>query len=117
MENIIYGIWALIPIFFFLQALWFTLKKGAFSSNQKKAEIFDLWKQCGFVSVCVLVAYFIYKKIYITYFSPTVIQFVPDFVAQFLLLPITLLLAATIIGPSKEIRISKLPDLKQQRKK
>ena len=116
MQTIIFIIWGAIPAFFFFLALWHSLQKEARSSVQRKAEIADLWKQGFFVTGCVVVTYFLYESVYRKYISDLLIQWVPDFVAQILLLPIVLYTAASLIGPSKEIRIEKAPDLKKKKR-
>ena len=111
--TIIYVLWALIPLFFFLLALWSFLEK---TGGKKKSERpGDLLRQGIFVALCVVVCIVIG-----IYLLPSLIEsffgnVVPTIVFQIVLLPIVLALGAMIYGPTRDIKIEKPPEIKKPR--
>ena len=111
-----YILWGLIPLFFFLMALWSYLEKTA--GKKKHERPGDLFNQGLFVGFCVglsmLIDYFVLPGIV----ESLIGDMIPYGVFQLILLPTVLYLAAKIIGPTKAIQISKAPLVsKSQRSK
>lgn len=95
-------------------SLWYALQS---SKNSKRIEnMKDFFNQGVFVLICVGVAYFIHNFLFLKYLSSFTNTYLPDFMVQFLLLPVILYISAMIIGPSEEIRIQKPPTLNKKKK-
>jgi hypothetical protein len=103
MQTFLYIVWFLIPTTFFVLALWSKLEHA--SGQPKHASAADLFNQGIFVLVCVFVAILIDR---------TMLQSIADAIAptilplgfyQAFLLPLVLLIAAKLVGPSKDILI------------
>ncbi len=107
MFSTIYIVWYLIPVFFFVIALWSKLEH--LSGKNKRDNPADFFKQGLFVTACVIAAILIDKFL----LQPLVPKLAGDLLPlgffQVLLLPVVLYLAARIVGPSKAIRITKAP--------
>ena len=107
MYQLLYAIWILIPIVFFLLALWSKLEQ--MSGRPKKDHPGDLVRQGIFISGCVVVAiiidHFFLPYLY-SYISPA---WIPYGLYEVLLLPFILYVAAVAIGPSTDIKIIKAP--------
>ena len=107
MEIVLYIIWGALPGFFFLMALWAKLE--GVSNKGKKENPGDFFHQGLFVLACVLIALAIDTYLlgdFVTNFSP---EYLSLNFYRIILLPLILLIGAQIIGPSKEISISKAP--------
>ena len=107
MTIAIYVVWALIPLFFFLMALWSLLEK--FSGKKKHERPGDLFKQGLFVLFCVLVSIAIDYYLLPAIADSIDFGYIPYGVYQLILLPSVLYMAAKIIGPTKPIQIAKAP--------
>ena len=107
MYQILYLVWILIPLTFFLLALWSKLEQ--MSGRPKKDHPGDLVRQGFFISGCVVVSividHFLLPYLYSS-FSPV---WVPYGLYELLLLPLILYVAAISFGPSSDIRITKAP--------
>lgn len=113
MTTALYIIWALLPIFFFLMALWSFLEKKV--GKKKHERPADLLIQGLFVTVCVIISLILDH-----YFLPSILEsllqgLIPYGVFQIMLLPFVLYVAAKIVGPSKPIQISKAPSVSRSR--
>ena len=107
MHTALYIVWFVIPTFFFLMALWSSLEK--LSGRPKKENSEDFFKQGLFVLGCVLLAVLI-ERYAIDFITNSLFQgIVPKGVWQVLLLPLILLVAAKILGPSQDIKIGRAP--------
>lgn len=116
MRTAIYIIWALIPIGFFLLALWAKLEKMS-AQSWAKERAGDYFRQGLFVLVCVIISVAID-----TYFLESLSEAImPDLVPlwfyEIMLLPVVLYIGALISGPSKEIKISRAPRRSDPRKR
>lgn len=114
MQTALYIIWALIPLFFFLMGLWSTLEQ--MSGKQKKDNPGDFFKQGFFVLGCVLVSVLIDRYVLAQIVQGLLGEILPLEFFQVILLPLILLIAAQLIGPSKEILISKAPHPSQKKR-
>jgi hypothetical protein len=103
----LYIIWGLVPLFFFLMALWSVLEK--FSGKKKHERPGDLFKQGLFVLFCVLLSIAIEHYLLPTIADSVSFGYIPYGVFQLTLLPLVLYIAAKIIGPTKPIQITKAP--------
>ncbi len=115
MRTFIYGVWALLPLFFFLMALWAKLEQ--ISDKQRKQNPGDLVKQGAFVLVCVLVSILIDQFVLESLAESIAPSIIPLGFYQVILLPVVLLIAAKIAGPTKAVSITKSPHPTQNRKK
>jgi hypothetical protein len=107
MHAALYIVWFAIPTFFFLMALWSSLEK--LSGRPKKENPEDFFKQGLFVLGCVLLAVLI-ETYAIDFITNSIFQaIVPKGVWQVLLLPLILLIAAKLLGPSQDIKIGRAP--------
>lgn len=103
----LYIIWALIPIFFLLMALWSYLEKTAGKKKQERPG--DLLKQGLFVGICAVASVLIDIYVLPSLVESVAQDYVPYAVFQVALFPMVLYLAAKIIGPTKDIKIAKAP--------
>jgi hypothetical protein len=104
MQSILYIVWFSIPSLFFLLALWIKLERV--SGRTKTENPKDLFNQGLFTLGCVFTAVFVDK-----FFLPSIVEMIgldlfPLGFYQVFLLPLILLLAAKIVGPSKSILIA-----------
>lgn len=115
MQVALYIIWFLIPLFFFLMALWVQTEK--WSGKASRENVKDYIKQGGFVLLCVLLS------VGIDYFAiarmdldklPSWLP--PNFLRVFIL-PLVLYIAALIIGPTRDIRIEREGKLSKEKEK
>ncbi len=115
MRTFFYIVWIGLPAIFFLLALWSKLEE--MSGLPKKDRPDELFKQGGFLLLCSLVAilfdYYLLDSIY-EQFSP---DWIPKGFYLLILLPVILLIAAKIVGPSKDILISKAPKTSDRKKR
>jgi hypothetical protein len=102
--KVIYTVWFLIPLAFFLMALWATLEK--IGKSPKKQHPADFSRQGAFALLCVFVALGVDQYL----LQPNEGMFsewLPLPVVQVLLLPIVLSIGAAVWGGSKPIKITK----------
>ncbi|MBX7145044.1 MAG: hypothetical protein K1X79_11380 [Oligoflexia bacterium] len=109
MQTLLYIIWFLIPTFFLGAWLWGTLEK--FGGNEQRGATKDALKQAFFVLACVLMSVAIDQSLLPDLVSSYAPDFLPLGFFQVILLPAILYIGALIVGPSREIRISKAPRL------
>ena len=111
--TIIYFLWALIPLFFFLLALYSFLEKTA--GKQKSERPGDLLRQGLFVTLCVAASIaidiYLLPILIVNFFG----DLIPRIVLQIVLLPIVLALGAMLYGPTRDIRIERPPEIKKPR--
>ena len=115
MRTALYIIWFLFPAFFLLLALWGKLEQ--MGNKQKAQNPGDFFKQGVFVLFCVIIAVFIDQQILeglVSSFSP---DFIPLGFYQVLLLPLLLLVAAKLVGPTTTISLKKKQHPKGKRKR
>jgi len=106
-QFVLYVIWFLIPTFFFLIALWGKLEE--ISDKTKKHNPSDFINQGIFVLLCVGVAIVIDQYLLPDFITPSLPDWIPVGFVQILLLPLVLLVASKIVGPSSNIRIERAP--------
>ena len=116
MPNFLYIIWFLLPIFFFVIALWSWLEKKG-KKHGKAENPGDFLGQGVFVLVCVFICvglneYVLEDLSKLFFDSVTALSFI-----RVIILPLVLLIAAKIAGPTKQIRISKAPNSKNRLRK
>lgn len=114
MHTALYVVWFILPAFFFLVALWAKLE--ALSGKTKREKPGDFVKNGFFVLACVLLAVLI-DTYFLEHLVDNLVPFLPLALFQILLLPFILLVAAKLLGGSKEIRISKAPRTSQRKKR
>ena len=107
MHTFLYIIWALLPLFFFIMALWAKLEQ--ISNKDKRQNPGDFFRQGLFVTACVIIAVLIDQTVLESFVQSLAPDFMPLGFFQIILLPIILLVAAKVYGPSKTIRITKPP--------
>ena len=115
MTTAFYVIWCLVPTFFFGLALWAKLENV--SGQTRKDNPGDLFRQGGFVALCVGVAILLDQYLLPDLYSKFSPDWIPYGFYQLVLLPFILYLASMIIGPSTDIRISKAPKPSQRKTK
>lgn len=113
-HKVLYILWALIPLFFFLLALWSKLEQIGGKKRQEHPE--DFLKQGLFVLFCVFIAMGIDYSILAPFHEAVMPSIVPLALLQVLLLPFVLLVVAKIMGPTKDILISKAPSSERKRR-
>jgi hypothetical protein len=115
MHTFFYAVWLGIPLIFFLLALWSKLE--ALSGRQIKDRPDDISRQGIFLLFCALIAigidYYLLDAFYAN-FSP---DWIPLGFYKVVLLPIVFVIAGKIIGPTKDIMISKYPKPSERKKK
>lgn len=107
MQTALYVIWFLIPLFFFVMALWCWLEE--MGGKTKKENPGDFLKQGLFVLACVLISIVIDRYALEAVVTSVLNDWVPLGFVQIMLLPIVLYVGALLLGPSKEILIGKAP--------
>jgi hypothetical protein len=115
MENILYPIWSLIPFVLFLMSLWSYLEKVGGKKKQERPG--DLFKQGLFTTGCVLASVVIDQYLLPSLDGSFLTDFVPFGVFRVILFPFVLFVAAYLIGPTKDILISKAPSASSAYKK
>lgn len=106
-DFMLYAAWAACPLLFFGMALWGRLEQA--SGRAQKQNPGDFLRQGVFLIICVAAAYLIDAYALeraVTYASP---RSIPLWFYRVLLFPLILLVAAMVIGPSKDIKIAKAP--------
>jgi hypothetical protein len=115
MRTSIYVLWSLVPLFFLLTWLWGVLER--LGKEEKRGSSIDAFKQFLFVLFCVAVCIVIDQTILEDVVNSLFADFLPLPVYQVLLLPLILYLGALVIGPSKQILISKAPSPTKPKKR
>jgi hypothetical protein len=113
MNIAIHALWILIPVLFFLMALW-SLLEGR-HRNVKRTDSADLFRQGIFLSLAAGVAFVIDYTLLESIVDGVFMAVIPLGLARVLLLPAVLVVVAAIYGPSKQIRISNAPNLDRRR--
>lgn len=107
MRIALYIIWGLLAAFFFLVSLWGLLER--WSGKQKAQNPGDFLQQGIFVLVCVLISVAIDQYILTDLVASLSPDWIPIGFYEVLLLPLVLLIGAKIVGPSKDLTITKNP--------
>lgn len=105
MHTAIYIVWAIIPIFFFILALWAKLEQV--SNKSKRQNPGDFLRQGTFVLVCVFISLLIDHYLLNWAFEAFSPEWIPLGFYQIILLPLVLCIAASAFGPSRDLRIKK----------
>lgn len=118
MQTALYILWILVPLTYFLLALWSRLEQSTQIKKGKKRskEASDLISQAYFVSGCSL-ATFLIDKYFIHQVEPFLPSFIPLGFVQIMLLPVVLYIGGMLVGGSKPIRIEKAPRPSESRAK
>ncbi|MCB0336040.1 MAG: hypothetical protein KDD62_07025 [Bdellovibrionales bacterium] len=110
---ILYGIWLLLPAFYFLLGLWCLLERYSKSPTKQNPE--DFFKQGVFLAIAVAIAVALDQYV----LGSLVAQYSPSFIPlgfyQILLLPLILIIGAKIFGGSEEVVLGR--GLKPEEKK
>ena len=101
---VLYTIWFLIPATFFLIALWSKLED--WGGREKHENTGDYLRQGFFVLVCVIIAVVIDQNFLEDLIPSLFGDWLSIGVAQTLLLPFVLLIAAKVFGPTSPIQIA-----------
>lgn len=117
-DYVLYGIWLLFPLFYFGLALYAKLER--ISGTTHRSDIKDNVRQGFFVLICVVIAYFADRSA-LQYIATNVfMDMLPLGFFRVMIFPVILYLMAMIVGPSKEIKITKtrtnLGDLSKRKK-
>ncbi len=115
MQTALYLLWILIPLFFFLLALWSALEKVGGGTGKPSGG--DYFRQGLFVSACVGICILIDRTVLPDIAAAIAPDYVPLGVYQAVLLPAVLYLGAVVFGGSKDIMIGKAPHPSQVKKK
>lgn len=115
MRTTIYVLWSLVPLFFLLTWLWGVLER--LGKEEKRGSSLDAFKQFFFVLLCVLVCIAIDQTVLADIVSNIFADFLPLALFQVILLPVVLYLGALVIGPSKQILITKAPSPTKPKKR
>ena len=107
MHILLYVIWFLLPLFFFIIALWAKLEQ--LSDRPKRQNPGDFFRQGVFVLVCVLISVVIDQYLLAALVDFLSSDWLPLGFFQALLLPFVLYLAARIVGPSQDVLITRAP--------
>jgi len=116
MLYVLYGIWILLPVFFFGLALWTGLER--ISGKQPQEHPTDYFRQGLFVASCVAAAfafdaYLLADLVHFLGFDDSWLWFF-----RLILLPIILFLGAKLLGGSHPVRISEVsPSSRHERRK
>ena len=111
--TFLYFIWALVPVIFFLAALWSALEKISKSSRPQDPKL--LLKQGLFTLLCVIIAVLIDHYLLRQELVDVLPEWLPLLIIEIFLLPFILWLMALCIGGSKEIDITKAPNVSKRR--
>jgi hypothetical protein len=103
MQSVLYIVWFSIPSLFFLLALWVKLERV--SGRTKTENPKDLFNQGLFTLGCVFLSVIIDKFFLAGIVASLAGDIFPLGFYKVFLLPLILLLAAKIVGPSKKILI------------
>ncbi len=113
MNTLIYAIWILLPTLFFVLGLWSWLEKK--SGTRERSDAADLFRQGIFITACVIIARVI-DYLWLPDIALSLgMGFFPEWFFRFFLLPVILLLAAKILGPSRAILITKAPSVSKRK--
>ena len=108
LQKILYILWFMLPLFFFGLALWSKLEKVGGKKQQDHPS--DFIRQGVFVLFCVLIAVGIGQCFLKSFVDFLAIPGLPFGFLQWMLLRLVLWLLAQLIGPTKDIQISKSPN-------
>jgi hypothetical protein len=110
MKTAVYLVWIFIPTIFFILILWnFLESKGKRRKKDKYTS--NLFKQGMFVTGCSICCFIFDLFLLDVLHSSLIGNLVSRNFLMIITLPIVLTVASTIIGPSKEILISRAPRL------
>jgi hypothetical protein len=112
-ETLLYFIWFLVPAVFFLMALWSGLEKISKSSRPQDPKL--LFKQGLFTLLCVVLAILIDHYLLRQELADMIPEWLPLLIIELFLLPLILWIMALLIGGSKEIEITKAPNVSKRR--
>ena len=117
MQTALYIIWILVPLAFYLLALWSRLEQSTQIKKGKKRskEAGDLLKQAYFVTGCS-VATFLLDAYMIPKIESMIPPSIPIEFVKLILYPIVLLVAGILVGGSDPVRIQKAPSPTQRRR-
>ena len=105
LRYVLYGFWILLPASFFIIALWSKLEQ--LSGRDKREVIGDYLKQGVFTGACVGLSILIDQTVLESFVSGVLADMVPLGFCRFMLLPVTLVIGAKVVGGSKPIRIER----------
>lgn len=109
-DYTLYAIWFIFPLFFYTLALWGKLER--LSGNRNREDPVDYLRNGSILLLCALASLFFDLYLLDSLLMPIVGELLmPRTFYRIILFPIVLLLAAKILGPSKEIKIARAPDL------
>lgn len=111
--NVLYAVWLLIPAGFFAIALWAKLEQ--LSKSPRRQNPGDFARQAVFLLGCVIVSILLDRYLLSSLKGSEITEWLPMGVMQFLLFPLILLIAARLIGGSRQISITN-PQVKTKRK-
>jgi hypothetical protein len=112
MRTVIYGIWLLVPLSFFLMALW-SLLEGR-QRKSRRSDTGDLFRQGVFLSLAAS-ATILLDLLTLDLLMGFLEGFVPRGLVEFSLFPLVLIVLAQLYGPSKEIRITSASSRRKKR--
>lgn len=112
-DFVLYAFWFLFPLFYFLIALWAKLE--SVGNKHKREDAGDYVRQGTLVLVvavvCVVIDQYFLRALVDSTFGVILPFDVPFGFFRIVLFPLVLILLAKVLGPSREISISKAPTL------
>ena len=106
-DILLYGLWSLVPVFFFGMWLWCTLEKV--SGRKIEMNISFLWRQAAFTLICVFITMLLDMCWLRDFEVPFLQEYLPQWFWRVMLFPVVLLVMARIVGSSKQLKISEAP--------
>ena len=105
MRLALYTVWFLLPVVFFVLALWAKLEQAG--GDRRTAEAGDLVRQGIFVLTAAGVSLALDVLVLIPAVEPLLPEWLPLGVLEVALFPAVLFIQALILGPSKEISLTR----------
>jgi hypothetical protein len=110
---VLYGIWFLLPISFFCLFLWAQLEK--WGGSRTKQNPGDFMRQGCFVTLVIALCMGIDQILFEA--NALALDWQTLWLLRVLLLPAGLYVASMVIGPSKDVKIAKAPDLSRGKRR
>ncbi len=115
MITVLYILWFTLPVIFLIMALWYQLE--LWSGHGKKGDARTYLKQGLFVLVCAIVSVIIEQNFLEDLVNSLLDPLISLQLAQIILFPIVLFIAATITGGSRPVQLQSNRINKAKRKR
>ncbi len=110
-----YGIWLLLPIFYFVVALWGKLERS--SGERNRDDLGDYVRNGTVALLAVIVSVGIDRFLLPALDDTLLTDLMPIFFFRVLLYPVVFVLINLALGPSKKIQIPTTPKLEQYKRR